>query len=247
MILRRSLSSVALLVALSALNLFAEDLKNLSAKPENNRETQQFADYVGDQSIKDAYSLTKEILQFFYKADGNLPEINSSKKKRIEFIRDKTFNRDQDMSAAERSKLFNDECWNDADYHILELKEKLQQAITALEKFQSDHTPESDFRRISKYKKSLRPDSRKVDEYDSIDFPYRLIRELLEIDDKVSGAIEKQNETLINLQRLNETGKLEKTGMTDEDYYYRIVFYKRHFSQLAEMYLVSIPYYLRYY
>jgi hypothetical protein len=243
--LRRSLSSVALLVALSALSLFAEDQKNLSAKPENNPQTNQFNDYVGAESIKSAYLFTERILQFFYKADGNLPKINSSKEKIIEYVMKKVFEyEDQGMSDAEKSKLFNDELANDADYHILELKKKLQQAITALETFQRDHTAECDFRRISDYKKSLRPDSKKVDDYEYRGYPYSLILELLEIDAKVSDAIEAQNETIRNLHRINETGKLKKTGMIDEDYFYRSFLSKRHFRSLAQDYLRSIPDYL---
>jgi hypothetical protein len=243
--LSRSLSSVALLVVLSALSLFAEDQKNLSAKPENNRETQQFKEYDGGANIKSAYSFTGKILQFFYKTDGNLPEINSSKEKRIEFVMNTTIsNPDQDTSEAERKKLFNDELANDADYHILGLKKKLQQAITALEEFQRNHTAESDFRRISDYKKSLRPDSKKVDDYEYRGYPYSLILELLEIDAKVSDAIEAQYETIRNLHRINETGKLKKTGMIDEDYFYRSFLSKRHFRSLAQDYLRSIPDYL---
>jgi hypothetical protein len=151
---------------------------------------------------------------------------------------------DQGMSDAEKSKLFNDELANDADYHILELKKKLQQAITALETFQRNHTAESDFRRISDYKKSLRPDSKKVDDYEYRGYPYRLIRELLEIDAKVSDAIEAQNETIRNLQRLNKIEKLNKTGMTDENYYFRSSLSKRSFRSLAQNYLRSIPDYL---
>ena len=245
--LRRSLSSVALLVALSASSLLAEDQKNLTAKPENNPQAQQFKEYVGDESIKSAYAFTEKILQFFYKADGNLPEINSSKEKRIEYVRNKTIAKpDQDMSEAERKKLFDDELWNDADYHILELKKKHQVAIIVLEKFQSNHTPESDFRRISQYKKSLRPDEKTVDDYEYRNYPYRLILELLEIDEKVSEAIEAQNETIRNLQRLNQTGKIEKTGMTDGNYWFMSLLSRKSFSSLAKDYLESIPIYLRY-
>jgi hypothetical protein len=245
--LRRYLSSVALLVALSASSLLAEDRKNLSAKPEDNPQTQQFKEYDGGENIKSAYSLTGRILQFFYKADGNLPEINSSKEKRIEYVRNKVFwDRDQDMSDAEKSKLFNDELANDADYHILELKKKLKQAIIALENFQSNHTAESDFRGISNYKKSWRPDEKTIDDYKYRDYPYRLIRELLEIDDKVSDTIEAQNATIVNLQRLNETRKLEKTGMTDEIFFDRSAVFKRAFRRLAQDYLKSIPIYLKY-
>jgi hypothetical protein len=244
--LRCYLSSVALLVALSASSLLAEDQKNLSAKPENNPQTQQFKEYDGGKKIKHAYLFTERILQFFYKADGNLPEINSSKEKRMEFVRNKTIAKpDRDMSEAERKKLFDDELWNDADYHILELKKKHQEAIIVLEKFQSNHTPESDFRRISQYKKSLRPDEKTVDDYEYRNYPYRLIRELLEIDEKVSDAIEAQNEAIRNLQRLNETGKLAKTGMTDENYYFMSLLSRKSFSSLAKDYLESIPIYLR--
>ncbi len=153
--------------------------------------------------------------------------------------------RDQRMSDAERSKLFNDELANDADYHILKLKKEHQEAITALEKFQRNHTAESDFRRISDYKKSLRPDEKTVDDYEYRNYPYRLIRELLEIDEKVSDAIEAQNETIRNLQRLNETGKLAKTGMLDENYYFMSILSKKSFRRLAQDYLQSIPIYLR--
>ena len=176
-----------------------------------------------------------------------MPEINSSKEKRIEYVIKKVFeDEDQGMSDAEKSKLFNAELANDADYHILQLKKKLKQAITALETFQRNHTAESDFRRISDYKNSLRPDSKKVDDYEYRGYPYRLIRELLKIDGEVSDAIEAQNETIRNLERLNKTGKLEKTGMTDENYYFMSALVKRSFRRLAQDYLESIPIYLRY-
>ena len=149
------------------------------------------------------------------------------------------------MSDAERSKLFNDELWNDADYHILELKKTHQEAIIALEKFQRNHTAESDFRRISDYKNNLRPDAKPVGDYEYRDYPYRLIRDLLEMDGKVSAAIEAQNETIRNLQRLNEIGKLEKTGMTDKDYFIMSALSKRFFRDLAQEYLVAIPNFLR--
>ena len=237
-------SLVALSVALSASILLAEDQKNLSAKPENNLQTQQFTEYEGGENIKYAYSFTEKILQFLYKADGNLPEINSSKEKRIEYVMKKVLeDRDKDMSDAEKSKLFNDELANDADYHILELKKKHQEAITALEEFQRNHTPESDFRRISDYKKNLRLD-KKAGDHEYRDYPFKLIRELLKIDDKVSDAIEAQHGTIRNLQRLDETGKIIKTGMIDEDYFYRSSLIKRYFRRLAQDYLRSIPDYL---
>lgn len=243
--LLRIFSSVALLVALSASSLFAEEQKNLSAKPENNPQTQQSNKYVGGEYIERFYSDTERILQFFYKADGNLPEINSSKEKRIEFVRNETLTTPRrDMSDTERSKLFNDELWNDADYHILELKKKHQEAIIALEKFQRNHTAESDFRRISDYKNNLRLDAKPVGEYEYRNYPYKLIRELLEIDGKVSDAIEAQHEIIRNLQRLNEIGKLEKTGMTYEGYYLQSTLCKQSFRRLALAYLESIPIYL---
>ena len=85
-----------------------------------------------------------------------------------------------------------------------------------------------------------------MDDYEYRNYPYRLIRELLEIDEKVSDAIEAQNETIRNLQRLNETGKLAKTGMTDENYYFMSLLSRKSFSSLAKDYLESIPIYLRY-
>ena len=239
--LRRIFSSVALLVSLSASNLFAEDQKNMSAKPEKDAQTQQlhrtyfeFAEY--------DYPLIELILQFFYKADGNLPEINASKEKRIEFVWEKTMmHPDRNLSKTEQTKLFL-ELWNDADFHIWQLKNKHREAIIAIEKFQRNHSVDSDLKSISDYKNNLRPDAKQVGGYEDRDFPFRLIDELLEINDKVTDAIDAQNETVRELQRLNSIDKLEKTGLMDDNY--RSALYKKHFSRIAKSYLQSIPRYL---
>ena len=96
--------------------------------------------YIEDNCVR-AYSRTDALLQFFYKFDGNLPNIKETKLKNIKFLISQF--KDSSSSNTVRRQAFN-ELYNDPDYYQYLIQEKSSNVIKELEEFKSKSSPAKD-------------------------------------------------------------------------------------------------------
>lgn len=97
------------------------------------------ADKYLDQSCSTSYKQIDNFLQYLYKADGNLGDLNSSKIKRIEYL-EGVFS-DGSTSDAHRLKAkeaFN-ELFYDPDWYVFKLQRNTRKLIGKLEKFKEEY------------------------------------------------------------------------------------------------------------
>lgn len=83
-----------------------------------------------DKTCVNSYSDSEGFLQFFYKIDGNLAEINPSKIKRIEYLERQW--REDSVSETSRKSAFK-ELYNDADYWHYKLQRQIRKLISTTE------------------------------------------------------------------------------------------------------------------
>jgi hypothetical protein len=92
-----------------------------------------------------SYKQLDNLLQFFYRFEGNLPVINENKLKRLEYISKELKN----LKSPNRKSLF-DEVYLDADYYQFKISEKANQIIKQVEHFKKNSSVKINIEQVSK-------------------------------------------------------------------------------------------------
>lgn len=95
------------------------------------------ADRMRDEQCTRDYKQIDDFLQYLYRVDGNLKELNQSKVKRIEHL--ETVFKDYKASKPQRSAAFN-ELYTDPDWYVYKLQKNTQKLIGQLEALKKDYS-----------------------------------------------------------------------------------------------------------
>lgn len=155
--------------------------------------------YIEDNCVR-AYSRADALLQFFYKFDGNLPNIKETKLKNIKFLISQF--KDSSSSNTVRRQAFN-ELYNDPDYYQYLIQEKSSNVIKELEEFKSKSSPAKD--------KSLVYTLPNVSSFGDYQNPYLKIKKLVRIQNNVRDFFDELESSKIKLEELNQQHRLKKS------------------------------------
>jgi len=155
--------------------------------------------YIEDDCVR-AYLRADALIQFFYKFDGNLPNIKETKIKNIKFLISQF--EDFSVSDAVRRKAFG-ELYNDPDYYQFLIQEKSSNLIKELEEFKSKSSPAKD--------KNLIYALPKVPSFGDYQNPYLKIKKLVRIQNSVRDFFDELDSSKTKLEDLNQQHRLSKS------------------------------------
>lgn len=170
-----------------------------------------------DENCKRAYSTFEELLQFFYKFEGNLPEIKESKIKSLKFLDSRW--KDESISISLRMQTFK-ELWEDSDYHQLQLQEASYKLIKELEEIKKNSNPVKD--------KNLIYSLPNVSSFGDYQNPYKKLKEFTRIQNNVRDFFEELEKRKSKIEMLGQQERLNKSlDNNAQNFAYRVAFYKK--------------------
>jgi hypothetical protein len=158
---------------------------------------------------KQPYQRIDALLQFLYKFDGNLPPINTSKIKRLDFLIDQFASLAEEVTDEQRRSAFK-ELWSDADYWQYKSGRSAKNLIQSLEALKKANEWEKNKELI---REAL---TQKARPYGNIFYSMRGVLESILKSEEFFRELE---ESVAKLKELKQFERLEKSLPTDSYQY----------------------------